>query len=174
MRGTNISESKLLSASELSDPAVLISCGLGTGFLRPAPGTWGSLLGLVIWWFLLREQALWVQGLAVVMVTALGTFTTAKVIERFEVQDPAEVVVDEVAGLWIALLAAPVSWQAALLGFVLFRFFDIFKPWPVSWADTNVKGAWGVMLDDILAGGLALVVLQVSIWSLPAVGQALS
>lgn len=145
------------------DPAVLLVSGFGSGFLRPAPGTWGSLAALAIWWWGLSSLS-WPLQLAVVGATfALGTWLTARVGRRYGVHDDPVIVIDEFAGLWLTLLAAPAHWLAALLGFALFRAFDIAKPWPVSWADRRVPGALGVMLDDLIAGAFGFFVLQLAI-----------
>jgi phosphatidylglycerophosphatase A len=80
------------------------------------------------------------------------------------VQDPSVVVWDEFVGMWIALLAAPPGWVWIATGFALFRVFDIWKPWPVSWADNQVDGGFGAMLDDALAGLYALLALQAIAW----------
>jgi phosphatidylglycerophosphatase A len=152
-----------LSRSAWSDPAVLLVTGFGSGFLKPAPGTWGSLVALVLWWLLLADLGLPLQLLVLAGTVVTGTWFTHRVGVRYGVHDDPAIVVDEFAGLWLALLAAPATPAAALSGFLLFRAFDIAKPWPVGWADRRVSGATGVMLDDLLAGGLAAVVLQLAI-----------
>jgi phosphatidylglycerophosphatase A len=81
-------------------------------------------------------------------------------VRRSGVNDPQVVVWDEFVGVWIALFAAPSGWMWAVAGFALFRLFDIWKPWPVRWADRKVHGGLGVMLDDVIAGAYALIVLQ--------------
>ena len=135
------------------------------GLLRPAPGTWGSAAALplaaLVWW-LGGALAL---TIACGIAYALGLWATAVCIEGTDDKDPSEIVIDELAGQWIALL--PVAWGAERVGasafdlwpgwvaaFVLFRLFDIWKPGPVGWAD-RMGGATGVMLDDVVAGLLA-------------------
>lgn len=167
-------QARRLAFRDLTNPWVFISAGFGSGMVRPAPGTWGSLLGVVIWWVALAGLAWPLQLAACVIVFAIGTWTTSKVIEQYGVHDPGAVVVDEIVGVWLALLMVPQSWLMAALAFGLFRFFDIVKPWPVSWADQEVPGAFGVMLDDVLAGLLACVVLQVSLLTIPSLATALS
>ena len=81
-------------------------------------------------------------------------------IEKYGCEDPKQVVIDEIAGQWLVLLIVPPGALEYALGFVLFRIFDIFKPWPVSWADRTIKGGFGVMLDDILAALYAMIVLH--------------
>ena len=146
------------------DPEVLIVCGLGSGFAPRAPGTFGSLAALVIWWFALGPLGLAAQLLVVALATAIGTWLTGRVRARYSVEDPGAIVIDEFAGLWIVLLAAPRLWWVALLGFGLFRLFDIWKPWPVGYLERNVGGAFGVMVDDLAAGIMGLAVLQFTLW----------
>jgi phosphatidylglycerophosphatase A len=150
----------------LSDPAVLVVTGFGSGLLRPAPGTWGSLLALAVWWWALSEQVLLVQLAAAALVFALGTWLTDVVGRRYGVDDDSRIVVDEVAGLWVALLGAPATVAGALAGFLLFRAFDIAKPWPIRWVERRAPGALGVMADDVVAGIAALIVLQLAFLAL--------
>lgn len=151
-----------LHRAHSADPAVLVVTGFASGFLRPAPGTWGSLVALIIWWFALSGLA-WHWQLATVAVTvAVGTWLTHVVGRRYGVHDDPRIVIDEFAGLWLALIGAPATFLGGLSGFLLFRGLDIAKVWPVGWADRRVSGAVGVMLDDLLAGGLALGVLQLA------------
>lgn len=171
---TSVVSERRLSFRDLTNPWVFVSAGFGSGMVRPAPGTWGSLLGVVIWWYALANLAWPLQVVACVLVFAVGTWTTSKVIEQYGVHDPGAVVVDEIVGVWLALLMVPQSLLMAALAFGLFRFFDIVKPWPVSWADKEVPGAFGVMLDDVLAGLLACLVLQVSLLTIPSLGPLLS
>lgn len=149
------------------DPAVLFVTGFGSGFVRPAPGTWGSVVALGIWWLALADLAWPWQLLVMCVVFAVGLVLTGVVGRRYGVHDDPGIVVDEFVGLWLTLLAAPAVWQAAVAGFLLFRVIDIWKPWPVSWADRRIPGAFGVMIDDVIAGGLAAVVLQLA-FLLPA------
>lgn len=142
------------------DPEVLLVCGLGSGFAPKAPGTAGSLAAVLIWWLLLGEQPIAVQLSAVVLVTLLGTWLTGRVQARYRVNDPGAIVIDEFAGQWIALLAAPVTAWGMLAAFGLFRLFDICKPWPVGALERGVAGPFGVMADDLAAGVMALAVLQ--------------
>jgi phosphatidylglycerophosphatase A len=153
-----------LPRASWSDPAVLIVTGFGSGFLRPAPGTWGTLIALGLWWWLIAGLG-WPQQVAVIVaVVAVGTWLTHVVGRRYGVHDDPRIVIDEFAGLWLALVAVPPTLAAALAGFLLFRAFDIAKPWPVRWADRRVPGAAGVMLDDLIAGAMAAVLLHGGLW----------
>ncbi|MCB2101333.1 MAG: phosphatidylglycerophosphatase A [Rhodobacterales bacterium] len=145
-------------------PATVLATWFWTGWLPGAPGTWGSLAALPVGWALSWWGG-WPALLAgAAVVTALGTWAAGRYVADSgggADADPGSVVVDEVAGQWIALLPAALEPLHVAAGFVLFRLFDIGKPWPVSWADRRVKGAWGIMLDDLLAGAYAAAVLFV-------------
>lgn len=154
-----------LAPAHWRDPWVLLATGFGSGFLRPMPGTWGSLAALILWWWLLADLP-WLWQLAVAAVTfGAGCWLTGRLWRRYGISDDPAIVIDEFVGLWITLLAVPATPVAMALGFVLFRAFDIAKPGPVRWADRR-PGVLGVMLDDLVAGGLAAVVLQLALWAL--------
>lgn len=146
----------------LSHPAGWIASGAGSGFAPIASGTVGTLVALLPW-FALRELPLWAYAAIVLAAFALGVWASDWVIRRIRVQDPSVVVWDEFVGLWITLAAAPREWYWIVAGFGLFRLFDIWKPWPVSWADDHVHGGLGAMLDDALAGVYALGCLQLAV-----------
>jgi phosphatidylglycerophosphatase A len=132
-------------------PAVLLGTWFGAGLLPRAPGTWGSLAALPFAWGL--YQGLGTAGLAAaaVVLFAVGTWAAGVYARHDDREDPSAVVVDEVVGQWLVLLAVPPDVILYALGFVLFRIADIVKPWPVSWADRSIKGGLGIMLDDVLA-----------------------
>ena len=144
----------------LRSPAGWIASVCGVGLMPRAPGTFGSLAALVPWWLWLRHQPLSVYLVVLFAGFALGVWASGWVIEKIKIEDPSVVVWDEVIGQWIALMFAPPGLLWLLLGFVLFRIFDIAKPWPVSWADRKLHGGFGAMFDDVLAGLYALAVLQ--------------
>jgi len=145
----------------LAHPAGWIATGFGAGFSPVAPGTAGSLVALVPW-LALRELTPPYYALACAAAFLLGVWACAFAVRTLGRDDPGPAVWDEFVGQWVAL--APLLWYPVnamwiLLGFILFRMFDIAKPWPVSWADRKVGGGLGVMLDDLIAGGLAAGVL---------------
>jgi len=147
----------------LGHPAGWIATGFGSGLSPVAPGTAGSLTALLPW-LALDELPLRYYALALVLAFALGVWACAWVVRKLRVADPGYAVWDEFVGLWIALtplVGMPDSWAWIAAGFILFRIFDIWKPWPVSWADRNVEGGLGVMLDDVIAGLYAAIVLAV-------------
>jgi len=149
----------------LRHPLGWIASGFGSGFSPRAPGTVGTAAALLPWLWL-RMLPLPFYALAVLIAFAIGVWASSWVVRRSGVQDPQVVVWDEFVGVWIALVAAPTGWIWMLAGFALFRLFDIWKPWPVSWADEKIGGGLGVMLDDVFAGVYALVVLQVTVYFL--------
>jgi phosphatidylglycerophosphatase A len=147
------------------NPALFVATLGGIGRLKPAPGTWGSLVVLPLVVF--GPVIALLLGL---LVTLLGFFATREVLRDAPDEDPGWIVVDEAAGMLIALagLTAEASIWGVLIAFGLFRIFDIFKPWPISWADQQ-KGALGVMLDDIVAGALVAAALMLARPLLPGV-----
>lgn len=150
----------------LTHPAGWIATGFGVGFAPYAAGTCGSLVALIPWWFGLRHLS-WPYYLGtIVLAFAIGVWAANWVIAKTKITDPSLVVWDEFIGQWIALAFVPAGWPWLVAGFVLFRLFDIAKPWPVSWADQKVHGGFGVMLDDVLAGLYALGSLKALVWAL--------
>ena len=145
----------------------LIASGFGSGLVRRAPGTFGSCAALVLWITLAQLDLLFglERQLALVGVTfAVGIWTTSQVLKQeFHSArhiDPQFIVIDEWAGLFVSLLGVlPYNWYAAVCGLLLFRVFDILKPWPISRLE-QVSGAWGIMLDDILAGVFACAIVN--------------
>lgn len=145
----------------------LVATFFYVGLLKPAPGTWGSLAALPVFWLLhvLGGPLLCVVGVA--LAYALGHWATSVETAREGLEDPGWIVIDEVAGQWVALLplsfgaahvdmAVTALWPGWIAGFALFRLFDIWKPGPVGWAD-RMGNATGVMLDDVIAGLMAAV-----------------
>jgi phosphatidylglycerophosphatase A len=145
----------------MKHPLGWIAAGFGSGFSPVAPGTVGSLAALLPWYFLLRDLPLPFYLLVLLVSFAIGVWASRWTIEQTKIEDPSLVVWDEYVGMWIALCMAPAGWQWMLIAFVLFRFFDIVKPWPVSWADEKLHGGFGAMLDDALAGCYALLFVQI-------------
>ncbi|MCW5200226.1 phosphatidylglycerophosphatase A [Desulfobulbus sp. F4] len=138
---------------------LFIATGAGSGYLPKAPGTWGSLIGVLLW-FGLHRLDMSVYAAAVAVLFAIGTLAAGAAEKIVDQGDPGIVVIDEIVGQLIALFLAPAHPLAALAGFALFRFFDILKPFPVGWLDQHIHGGLGIMLDDVAAGLLALAVLH--------------
>lgn len=143
--------------------ATLIATFLGIGRMRPGPGTWGSAATVLLWAVSARElnpayRTLTVIALAI-LVTLLGIPAATRVARASATKDPQFVVIDEVAGQLIALIAVPLAWKTFLAGFILFRVFDILKPPPVRQLERLPEGT-GIVLDDVAAGIYALAVMQ--------------
>ena len=140
--------------------AVFIATLGGIGFTPGAPGTAGSLAAWPVG--ILAAFAFGPAGLiaGIVLVGLAGWWASAVYVVATGREDPGEVVIDEAAGLWIALLPAGLEPLALLAGLVLFRLFDIAKPWPIGGIDRKIKGGLGIMLDDLVAGAMAALVLQ--------------
>lgn len=139
-------------------PAALIATVGGIGRLRPAPGTWGSLMAIPPAWMLSTIFGAGGLAVALPMIVIAGIWASEIYVRRTGRPDPSAIVIDEVAGQWLTLIALPADPLAYTLGFVLFRAFDIFKPWPISWVDRKIGGGIGVVADDLLAGSMAGVV----------------
>ncbi len=149
-------------------PAVVLATWFGAGLLPAAPGTWGSLAALPFAWAI---RALWgTVGLAIAAATVFiaGWWAAGAVATASGTKDPGAIVIDEVAAQWLVLLAVPLDPLAYALALLLFRIFDIWKPWPVCWADRHIAGGLGIMLDDLMAAVYAVLVLS----ALLAIGGA--
>lgn len=130
----------------------------GSGLIRPAPGTWGSLAALPP-----AAALAWLFGwpgllIGTAVLVPVGLWAIGRYMQAAGQHDPKEVVIDEVAGQWLALLPVATVWELYPAAFLLFRFFDIVKPWPASWADRSLAGPLGVMMDDLFAGGYSLII----------------
>jgi len=130
------------------------------GYLPIAPGTWGSLAALIVWYVLIGHISSITLIALIVVIFALGVYTSSLIEINLTIKDPSIVVIDEWVGQWIVLLFLPKSMVWGLVAFLLFRLFDIWKPYPISKLD-NMHGGWGIMLDDVLAGIYALVVISI-------------
>ena len=149
----------MLTPRHLMQPSVLWLTAGGLGFLRPGPGTWGSLGALVFWWFLLSSLTWQIQLGIVVAYFLLSWRLCDGVVPRLGVKDEPQIVADEVAGMWLALVWLPQSLGWALAAFVLFRLADIFKPGPIGLLDRKLHSGLGIMADDLLAGALCAALL---------------
>ena len=149
----------------LRHPAHFLSFGFGSGLAPVAPGTFGTLAAVPLYW-LLAQVSLGYYLAAVALGTLLGVWLCGFTARTLGVHDHGAIVWDEVIGYLITMTLAPAGWPWLLVGFVLFRIFDILKPWPIRWADRRVGGGLGIMLDDVLAGVMAWLVLQGVAWQL--------
>lgn len=144
-----------------SDPVLWLAFGFGSGLAPRAPGTAGTLMAIPLF-LLLDPLPLAGYLLATVFITLVGIWICGRASHTLGVHDHPGIVWDEFAGYLITMTMAPEGWTGILAGFVLFRLFDIWKPWPIGWADKKVHGGLGIMLDDVLAGLMAVVVLWIA------------
>ena len=141
--------------------ARLTASFFGCGFLPVAPGTWGSLAALPLAWAIVLLGGRWWLLAAAAAVFVIGCIAADRASRATAERDPGWIVIDEVAGQWLTLLALPLTPPAYALGFVLFRLFDIWKPWPVRWAERRYGGGFGIMIDDVIAAFYALIVIAI-------------
>lgn len=147
----------------LKYPPAFFAFGFGSGLSPKMPGTIGTLaaiplylgLSFLPWWGFLG---------AIVISSVVGIWLCGVTATKLGVHDHGGIVWDEFVGYWITMFCAPAGWQWIVLGFVLFRIFDILKPWPISIVDKKVGGGWGIMFDDILAGIAAALCLQAAVY----------
>jgi phosphatidylglycerophosphatase A len=169
---TEMAKSEIMEAADqlVKAPApiwaALVATFFGIGKLKPGPGTWASASAVFIWFMLARWiPSLWqpeVLAVLAVLAIIIGIPAATSVARASGGKDPQFVVIDEVAGQWMALLFAPVAWKTMLAGFILFRAFDIVKPPPVRQLERLPEGT-GIVMDDVAAGIYALAVLQILI-----------
>ena len=146
--------------------AVSTLCGIG--HLRPGPGTWGSAVTVVLWWLVARNlPAAWLIAAACIwaaLATLIGIPAATREARRVGQRDPSHVVIDEMAGQMLTLIAAPLGWKTLVAGFILFRCFDVLKPPPVRQLERLPEGA-GIVIDDLGAGVYAWIVLRLLLLS---------
>ena len=140
--------------------ALALATVLGIGYAPWAPGTFGSAAGLLLWWLLPHQGP--IPIVAIVVVFALGTWSGSVAESHFHRTDPSHVVLDEVVGMWITLLFNPVGWQGAIIAFLLFRLFDVAKPYPANRLE-RLPGGFGIMADDGMAAIYANMSLRLLI-----------
>ncbi len=152
-----------LTRKVLTDPVNMLAFGLGTGLSPFAPGSVGSLLGVVIAWFTLDLALMYQIGVAV-FLSLSGIWICGESARRIGVHDHGGIVWDEIAGMYITLLVAPPTITAWVLAYLLFRVFDIVKPWPIRDLDHSIDGGLGIMLDDLVAALYAAILLGLYGW----------
>lgn len=153
-----------LSRLSLKNPWHLLATGFGSGLSPVVPGTMGTLASVPF--YLLLVQLPTVLYTSVVVITCLVGIKICQVTsDDMQVHDHGSIVWDEFAGFWITMLVVPLfnlspfDWKWLVTGFILFRFFDMVKPWPIGWLDKRVHGGLGIMLDDIVAGVMSAITL---------------
>ncbi|MGA9853458.1 MAG: phosphatidylglycerophosphatase A [Gammaproteobacteria bacterium] len=157
---------KLTAREVFSNPIHFLAYGFGSGLFPKVPGTAGTVAGVIVY-LLLTPVAYWLYLLITLILFLAGIFICGYSAKKMGVEDPGAVNWDEVVGYLITMavvphaLRMPYGWLWILLGFVLFRFFDILKPWPIRWLDRNLKGGLGIMLDDVAAAIPAAAILYI-------------
>jgi phosphatidylglycerophosphatase A len=149
---------KLTVKRIFSDPILFLAFGFGSGLAKKAPGTFGTLAAIPIYW-LLSQTNIVIYSFSTVIICCSGIWICGKAAAKLGVHDHPGIVWDEIAGLLVTLWWSKFSWAVLVAGFLLFRLFDILKPWPIKRVDQEVRGGLGIMLDDILAGLLAALFL---------------
>lgn len=150
-------------------PLHFLAFGCGAGAAPYAPGTVGTLPGVALV-YLLSFAPLWIYPVVTVLLIVLGFWICGQTAKDIGVHDHSGIVFDEIAGYLVAMSAAPINVTNLFIAFILFRFFDIFKPWPIAWFDRHARGGVGIMLDDVLAGIYTLAVMWLLLWYFPQLG----
>ena len=159
-------DNQVRSRVSLTNPVHFLALGFGSGLAPKMPGTFGTLAALPLVVLLYYYASFSVYLIVTILVSIVGVWICGRTADDMGVHDDSSIVWDEVAGMLITMLAVPLSWQTLLIGFMLFRFFDILKPWPISYLDRHVHGGFGIMIDDVLAGLFALGILHFGLYLL--------
>ena len=130
------------------------------GYLPLAPGTWGSIFAILVWWVLLKDLDLLIFGIVIILFFFIGIIVSNIIIDQNGDNDPSHIIIDELVGQWLALWMLPDGSFYIIVVFILFRFFDIIKPWPIRFMEQLPKGL-GVMCDDLTAGLITLIIIQI-------------
>lgn len=140
-----------------------IALGFGSGLFKKGPGTAGSLAAILIFYLLINLPSL-LQWLFVITLFFVGLYSSNKVINLIDQKDPSFIVIDEIVAVLFLFILIPTNIKFLAFAFILFRIFDIFKPFPVSWAENYFKGGLGIMMDDIVAALLSLLVIRLTLY----------
>ena len=130
------------------------------GYLPLAPGTWGSIFAILVWWVLLKDLDLLIFGIVIILFFFIGIIVSNIIIDQNGDNDPSHIIIDELVGQWLALWMLPDGSFYIIIVFILFRFFDIIKPWPIRFMEQLPKGL-GLMCDDLAAGLITLIIIQI-------------
>lgn len=156
-----------LNRKVMTHPVHFLAFGFGSGLAPFAPGTFGTLMAIPLY-LLMMQLSLAPYLVVVAIVSVTGVWICDKSSKLLGVHDHGGIVWDEFAGFFVTMIAAPAGWIWIVIGFALFRLFDIWKPWPISLLDKKVEGGLGIMIDDIVAGIYALICLQALYYFFPA------
>ena len=161
--GSSGEQSGPSSPRVFTNPVQFLAFGFGSGLVPRGPGTAGTLMAVPLF-LLAAGWSLPVYTAVVVLAAVLGIWICGAASRQLGVHDHGGIVWDEFVGFWITMWAVPVSWTWIIAGFLVFRVFDILKPWPISVLDKNVKGGFGIMIDDVVAGVMACLTLHIALW----------
>ena len=156
----------------IKHPVLLLATGFGSGLLPKAPGTFGTLVAIPLY-VMISEFGMATYWVTFMSLFLIGLLICKKASEVLNVHDHPSIVWDEIVGYLITMYSLPQNWTLVIAGFILFRIFDILKPWPIRMIDKTVKGGLGIMLDDVIAGAAANIVLQIGIVILTYFGYRL-
>ena len=143
----------------IKNPVHLLALGFGAGLAPKLPGTAGTVVGVLFYLMLQHLPVLYYTGVLVVLIIS-GIWICGRTARDLGVHDHPAIVYDEIVGYLVTMCMAPSGWLWIVSGFILFRLFDIWKPWPICWLDRRITGGLGVMLDDLVAGVVAALILQ--------------
>ena len=145
------------------NPIHFIACGFGVGAIPWAPGTFGTLAAIPFYIWMSRAS-LFLYLVITIAYCLLSAYTTHITCEEIGIHDHPSTVSDEYAGFFVTMIGVAPSFLSIILGFILFRIFDILKPWPISWLDKNVHGGVGIVIDDVVAGVCSCIILHAFLW----------
>ena len=154
----------LLNFESLKDLRFFWLSLFGVGLIKPAPGTIASLLTVLLWWFFLSDLSFIYQVALLCTYVVVSILLYRSFAETVAVEDPSEVVADEFAGMWLALIFLPKEIAAVVVAFLVFRLLDIVKPFFIGWIDKNVRGGLGLMADDLVAGAVTSLLLLLAVY----------
>jgi len=164
MADANQDKGEVRGKVELSNPIHLLAFGFGAGLSPRAPGTMGTIVAVFLYLLMAEFLSIYAYLVLIIVSFAIGIYLCGRTAKDLGVHDHGSIVWDEFVGYWITMFMAPVTWYWVLSGFILFRLFDILKPFPIGWLDKKVEGGIGIMLDDVLAGVFAAICLQIMIY----------
>lgn len=151
-------------SSIFQNPIHFIAFGFGSGLLPKMPGTWGTVAAIPIY-LLIRNYPFWLYASLTFLLVVFSIYACDITARDIGVHDHPGIVIDEIVGFLLTMMAIPTSWPWIIAGFILFRIFDIWKPWPIRWLDQHIKGGLGIVVDDLLAAIYAWLVLQLILFS---------
>lgn len=153
----------IVPKSVWTNPIHFVACGFGVGAVPWMPGTFGTVVG-VLFYLILSPLVWWIYLIITLLLFFIGIVICGITNRDFGTPDHPAAVWDEIVGFLFVMIAVPRVWYFIVIGFILFRIFDIWKPGPIRWADRHVHGGLGVMLDDVIAAFFSWIILQFIIW----------